>query len=146
MASANLIADVIIKKYDHHLPLYRQSKILERDGIDIPDNTLGGIERTLSFPDNGQLDTIEIELDITHTYIGDLVVRLISPSGTSVMLHNRSGGSADNLIRAYGVTNTSALQVLRGESISGNWRLNVSDHANVDQGKLNRWAIKLGLV
>lgn len=41
MASANLITDVILKKYDEHLPLYRQSKILERDGIIIPDNTLG---------------------------------------------------------------------------------------------------------
>lgn len=118
----------------------------ENSGVTIPDNTLGGIERALSVPDNGKLDTIEIELDITHTYIGDLVVRLISPSGTSVVLHNQSGGSADNLIRAYGVTNTSALQVLRGESVSGNWRLNVSDHADADQGKLNRWAIKLGLM
>jgi subtilisin-like proprotein convertase family protein/subtilisin family serine protease len=118
----------------------------ESPGVTIPDNTVGGIERILSVPDNGQLDTIEIELDITHTYIGDLVIRLISPSGTAVVLHNQSGGSADNLIRAYGVTNTSALQVLRGESISGDWRLNVSDHANADQGKLNRWAIKLGLV
>ncbi len=67
-------------------------------------------------------------------------------TGTSVVLHNLSGGSDDNLIRAYGVTNTSALQVLRGESISGNWKLKVSDHANADQGKLNRWAIKLGLM
>ena len=41
MASSSLIADVIIKKYDHHLPLYRQSKILLQNGIDIPDNTLG---------------------------------------------------------------------------------------------------------
>lgn len=41
MASASLIADVIIKKYDHHLPLYRQSKIFSQNGIDIPDNTLG---------------------------------------------------------------------------------------------------------
>jgi len=41
MATANFIADVVIKKYDEHLPLYRQSKILERDGIDISDNTLG---------------------------------------------------------------------------------------------------------
>ena len=117
----------------------------ESPGVTIPDNTLGGIERTLSVPDTGQLDTIEIKLDITHTFIGDLMIRLISPSGTSVVLHNQSGGSADNLIRTYGVTNTSALQVLKGESISGNWRLNVSDHANADQGKLNRWAIKLGL-
>ena len=41
MAGASLIVDVIIKKYDHHLPLYRQSKIFKQDGIDIPDNTLG---------------------------------------------------------------------------------------------------------
>jgi len=41
MAAASLIVDVIIKKYDHHLPLYRQSKILLQSGIDIPDNTLG---------------------------------------------------------------------------------------------------------
>jgi len=118
----------------------------ESPGVTIPDNTLGGIERTLSVSDTGQLDTIEIELDITHTYIGDLVIRLISPSGTTVALHNQSGGSADNLIRTYGVTNTNALQTLRGESISGNWRLNVSDHANADQGKLNRWAVKLSLM
>jgi transposase len=41
MAGASLIVDVIIKKYDHHLPLYRQSKILLQNSIDIPDNTLG---------------------------------------------------------------------------------------------------------
>lgn len=41
MAGASLITDVIIKKYDHHLPLYRQSKIYLQNGIDIPDNTLG---------------------------------------------------------------------------------------------------------
>jgi len=41
MATANFIANVIIQKYENHIPLYRLSKILEREGIDIPDNTLG---------------------------------------------------------------------------------------------------------
>jgi transposase len=41
MAGASLIAETIIKKYDHHLPLYRQSKIFAGQGLDIPDNTLG---------------------------------------------------------------------------------------------------------
>ena len=41
MAGASLIADVIIKKYEHHLPWYRQSKILAQQGIDIPANTIG---------------------------------------------------------------------------------------------------------
>ena len=41
MATTGFIADVITKKYQQHLPLYRQSKILNQQGIDIPDNTLG---------------------------------------------------------------------------------------------------------
>ena len=41
MATTGFIADVIIKKYDEHLPLYRQSTILARENIIIPDNTLG---------------------------------------------------------------------------------------------------------
>ncbi len=41
MATSGFITDVIIKKYEHHLPLYRQSKILLQAGLEIPDNTLG---------------------------------------------------------------------------------------------------------
>jgi len=40
MAAPSLIAEVIIKKYEHHLPWYRQSKIFTQDGIDIPANTI----------------------------------------------------------------------------------------------------------
>ncbi len=41
MAGASLIAETVLKKYDNHLPLYRQSKIFAGQGLDIPDNTLG---------------------------------------------------------------------------------------------------------
>ena len=41
MAGNSLIVDILIKKYAHHLPLYRQSKILSKLDIDIPDNTMG---------------------------------------------------------------------------------------------------------
>jgi len=41
MATAGFVAEVIVKKYEQHLPLYRQSKIFERQGAVIPDNTLG---------------------------------------------------------------------------------------------------------
>ena len=115
----------------------------ESPGVIIPDNVQGGIERSLSVSETGRLDNIVVELDITHTYIGDLVVEMTSPDNTSVLLHNRSGGSADNLIKTYTMMNTSNLQYLRGQTIGGNWKLNVSDHEGADQGKLNRWALKL---
>ena len=35
-----LVADVLVSKYADHLPLYRQSQILARDGIDIDRSTL----------------------------------------------------------------------------------------------------------
>ncbi len=41
MATPGFVAEVITKKYEQHLPLYRQSKIFEKLGADIPDNTLG---------------------------------------------------------------------------------------------------------
>jgi transposase len=41
-AGASLLADIIINKYDYHLPLYRQSKAFATYQITIPDNTLGG--------------------------------------------------------------------------------------------------------
>ena len=41
MATAGFVAEVITKKYEQHLPLYRQSQIFARLGAVIPDNTLG---------------------------------------------------------------------------------------------------------
>lgn len=41
MATPGFIAEVISKKYEYHLPLYRQSKMFAQLGADIPDNTLG---------------------------------------------------------------------------------------------------------
>ena len=119
------------------------TNVEENPGIIIPDNIPGGIERSLSVADNGQLDGIQVELDITHTYIGDLFIELVSPSNTHVLLHNRSGGSANNIIKTYTGVNTPNLHVLRGEPINGLWKLCVSDRASADQGKLNRWALKL---
>ena len=40
MATAGLIAHVLVSKYKDHLPLYRQSSILGRHGVEIPESTL----------------------------------------------------------------------------------------------------------
>jgi subtilisin-like proprotein convertase family protein len=111
-------------------------------GLIIPDNSTAGIERTVSVAEAGQLSELEVDLDLTHTWVGDLTVELRSPAGTRVLLHNRLGGAADNIIRTYSSADTAALQPLRGEDMTGDWRLRVSDHASADQGKLNRWSLK----
>lgn len=43
LAGASLITDIIINKYQYHIPLYRQSKMLASYNAHIPDNTLGSL-------------------------------------------------------------------------------------------------------
>jgi M6 family metalloprotease-like protein len=118
-------------------------ELSESPGVSIPDDKIEGIERRLLCNTSGDVQEISVSVDITHSYIGDLVVGLISPTGTSVDLHNRSGGSADNLIKTYTTDTTPGLEVLTSESIQGEWLLKVADVEGADVGKLNYWGIKI---
>jgi PKD repeat protein len=76
----------------------------------------------------------EVEVDIRHTYKGDLKVDLVAPDGSTYTIHNRSGGSADNVIGTYTLN-------LSSEALNGTWKLRVNDNANQDTGYINSWSI-----
>ena len=40
MAGPNLLAHILVSKFDDHIPLYRQGEILARHGAEIPRSTL----------------------------------------------------------------------------------------------------------
>ncbi|WP_405096016.1 proprotein convertase P-domain-containing protein [Micromonospora sp. NBC_01412] len=77
-----------------------------------------------------------VAVDIVHTYIGDLVVSLVAPDGSVYALHNRTGGSTDNINQTYPVD-------LSSETSNGTWRLRVQDAASGDVGYINSWTLKL---
>jgi subtilisin-like proprotein convertase family protein len=97
----------------------------------------------LTCGESGLIKNIEVAVDITHSYIGDLAVTLISPGGTTISLHQRRGGSQDNLIQTFTATTTPALQALQDQPLQGDWRLRAADLAGLDVGKLNRWSVKI---
>jgi subtilisin family serine protease len=105
--------------------------------ISIPDNNPTGINSTLNVPDALNIFELSVAVNITHTFIGDLVVELRSPSGTVAVLHNRTGGSTDNLVATFRPTNFS------GQSAAGNWTLHVRDVASIDVGTLNTWTLTI---
>jgi subtilisin family serine protease len=77
----------------------------------------------------------QVEVHIVHTYIGDLVVSLVAPDGSSYVLHNRAGGSADNINQTYSVN-------LSSEQANGTWTLRVRDAAAADTGRIDSWTIR----
>lgn len=115
----------------------------ESPGVMIPDNNSAGIERSLNVSANATIKEIEVGLDVTHSYISDLIVNLVSPFGTVTTLHSRIGGSADNIIKTYNLTNSLNLQALVGKQAQGTWKLKISDVVGQDVGKLNKWSIRI---
>lgn len=105
--------------------------------VDIPDNVADGIESVITVPQSGNVFGADVGVNITHTWRGDLLVKLRSPEGTEHTLHNRTGGSADDLVQNW------QLDSFNGESMQGDWTLVVSDNAGLDTGMLNSWDLTL---
>jgi len=113
----------------------------------IPDNSPTGITSIITVTDDGEVSEVTVPIDITHTWIGDLIVELTSPEGTTVRLHDRSGSMDDDILGTYGETLTvdgpGELLDFLGESPLGDWTLFVSDNVGADTGTLNSWGLNI---
>jgi subtilisin-like proprotein convertase family protein len=108
----------------------------------IPDLDPAGVTSSVSVQDTGTIQSLQVHVDIEHTYIGDLIVRLVGPNGARVNLHLREGRSTDNLERTFHLDSTPALSAFLGSELGGRWALEVSDHARRDVGRLRRWSLE----
>ena len=99
----------------------------------IPD--MQTVSDIITIPDSGTATSVSVSVDITHAWIGDLLVDLIAPDGTTVItLHNRTGTDADNIVQTYEPD-------FGGVSITGNWTLRIDDNYDADPGVLNSWTL-----
>jgi M6 family metalloprotease-like protein len=111
--------------------------------LTIPDNTPAGVASAIALNQAGFARRIKAGVGITHTFIGDLEVELVSPSGDKALIHNRQGGNQDNLQQTYDSSANPALAALTGKPAAGNWELRVRDLDNQDVGKLDTWSIEI---
>ncbi|MFE2164302.1 S8 family serine peptidase [Streptomyces sp. NPDC059447] len=108
-------------------------KYFENTGdVAIGDNTTVESSIAVSGVTGNAPATLKVGVNIVHTYIGDLKVDLIAPDGTVYTVHNRAGGSTDNINQVYTVNASS-------EVANGTWKLRVNDNAGGDTGKIDSW-------
>lgn len=106
--------------------------------VAIPDNDAAGAVATVSVSADVPVTTLAVEVDITHTYIGDLKITLTDPSGKVVTIKDAGeGGSNKNLKKTYDVKGFATL------GAKGTWTLKVVDGAAQDSGTIN--GVKLSL-
>jgi immune inhibitor A len=107
----------------------------------IPDDDPAGVESGIVLQGAGSVQRIAVEVAVEHTYVGDLRVELVAPSGLVAVLHDREGGPADDLRATYRSSEVPALAALAGTPVAGAWRLRVTDLAAADRGTLMAWRL-----
>ncbi|MFJ3199685.1 M4 family metallopeptidase [Streptomyces sp. NPDC086989] len=111
----------------------QQSVFENTNDYQIADNST--VESPITVTRTGNApSTLKVDVDIVHTYVGDLVVDLVAPDGSVYNLRNRTGGSADNIVQSFTVNASS-------EVAQGTWKLRVRDAASLDTGYINSWKL-----
>ncbi|MEA5580598.1 S8 family serine peptidase [Nodularia harveyana UHCC-0300] len=112
--------------------------------VSIPDDNLQGITSAIAIRESSNIKDIQITVNITHDFLGDLEIYLIAPNNQRVLLQNRTLGCRTNLQTTYTIASHPALKQLLSLSARGNWQLWLIDYASQDVGKLNSWSLVIG--
>ncbi|MCX2681114.1 M12 family metallo-peptidase [Galbibacter sp. EGI 63066] len=129
--------------------------------VTIPSSGTPTVTSVIDVLEDGILNNISVSVDITHTWIEDLSLSLISPSGTIITLISNQCGRNDDMNVIFtdeGNTITclssaptlsgdiqpqQLLAALQGENIKGRWTLKVDDGGDEDGGFINAFGIDL---
>lgn len=124
------------------------------------------LNSTLVIPaaSNVTIKDLNVTVNIAHTWISDMFVTLISPSGTQIPLFSQqcqadpglpnmnvtfdnSGGTLNCSTSNPAVSGTivpfSSLDVLNNLNSQGTWTLRIRDNIQGDGGSLNSWSLNI---
>jgi subtilisin-like proprotein convertase family protein len=161
------------------LPTGAEGTTVSRDqthpypGLSITDDNAAGVTSQISVPNPGRIKDVNVRLGapgnvgIVHEYVGDVVIELTSPDGTTVTLADHPGGPDNNgrdfegtifddeAPRPLGAFGTSdpytgrfrpqndQLSRFNGEHQQGVWILRVRDLFEGDLGWVRTWGLDI---
>jgi len=115
--------------------------------VSIPDNDSKGIYGELLVDTPGTVQGISVTADVSHYSINNLIIKLISPLGTEVTLHNRTGGTVDDIAGTWpdelALDGPGTMDDFLDEDVQGIWQLMVSDNQFGATGRLNSWGLTI---
>ena len=128
--------------------------------LTIPDNNIDGVTSKIVIQDNFTIEHVSVEVKISHTWVADLWLVLISPAGKEIELLSGACGEGDDVDVVFDdlgaelvcgsapsisgtITPTGSFRTLNGDSSAGEWKLKVVDNGQQDVGTLESWSIKI---
>ena len=109
------------------------------DGLGGLDPSFGPfLESTIEITQPIKVETVEVAVDVTHPYRGDLEFELVAPTGTSSILGTTREDSGDDF-RNWVFTTVRDWD----EVSTGLWTLRIHDGFANDAGTLNGWSLSV---
>jgi subtilisin-like proprotein convertase family protein len=132
------------------------------DGPD-PNNPVAGPTMTslINVPITQNITDVNVNVNVTHTWIRDLISKVKHPDGTEVVLGSRicNGQQGYNItfndgapaivcgtaasIPTGNYTPAGSLATLNGKVANGSWSLLINDYFGVDIGRMNSWSVEV---
>jgi len=134
--------------------------------VAIPDYNFTGVSHTINVPESFTINDLNVDLEISHTRVGDLVV-MISHGATTVTIIDRPGTPgpgcsadnyeelflddegtlpietqcANNLMSPPNYIPNNPLSAFDGMDAQGDWTITVKDVVNYQSGRLTEWSL-----
>ena len=122
----------------------------------IPDNASTFLTHTLNVPTSAAITDVNLAVNLTHTYISDITLAMLSPQGTQVTVFSGACTSNNNINATFddngspivcapnitgNIIPVQPLFSLNGENPNGTWTFGVIDSANLDTGTINSYTL-----
>ncbi len=122
------------------------------------------VDSTLTVPGNPRIDQLRVNINLTHTFMSDLDVELVSPDGSTIGLFSDigpsvAGAATMNLTLDDDAAIPPSFTVVdgmvyqpelayrlgwrAGSNAGGTWTLRIRDDATGDGGTLNGWSLEI---
>jgi subtilisin-like proprotein convertase family protein len=130
--------------------------------ITIPTTANVTVNSTLSVASTNTISDVNVTMNVSHTWVNDMTITLISPTGTQVQLVAQPCTS-DSLLNINATFDDSgapltcqvnpaisgtvqplqSLAAFNGQNMNGTWTLRILDSFNQDGGTINSWSLRL---
>ena len=122
----------------------------------IPDDDTVYKTDALTVPTTANISDVNLAVNLTHTWISDMTVTVLSPLGTQVNVFSRSCTTNDNINATFddqgsaiacaltitgNVIPAQPLSALNGQNPNGTWTFGVIDTGTGDTGNINSYTL-----
>jgi Proprotein convertase P-domain len=114
------------------MPVERVFEVVPNPPTTIPDNTTTGVMVSLPVTGVGYITGLNVQVDVTHTFRGDIQIVLLRGTNVISTLKTNNADSLDNIVETYPVAPARL-----GTPYNGTYSVRLVDKAMYDIGTIN---------